>query len=154
MKQNSGDSRCVAIVAALATGTDPKLFEKRFKHKPPFSELEFATYLFERGLACNLGFGPDYFREELSVGDSENPDDKLYIPKADLTPETVMNLQFKVKDLPAMLIVESGNGHDKGHMIYWDTQQIFDPNPMSRNGRPFSDYKILKYFPIINLKAH
>lgn len=154
MKQNSGDNRCVAIVAALATNTPVQEFEKFANHEPPYNEYELAHFLFQKGFACNLGFGPEFFQEQsIDVGDSENPEDKMYISKYDLTPDTVMDLRFQVKDYPAFLVVKP-EGKDAGgidHVIYWDGEMIHDPNPMTPNGRPFMSYKILKYFPIIKL---
>jgi len=148
MKQNSGDKRCVAIVTALATKRPVKDFEDWCNHKPPYSELEMATFLFMNGLACNLGLGKDYFYSEIDVSDSEGKE-ILLSPKFELTAEHEVTISFKIKDIPAIFIVESGS--DETHALYWDGEMLYDPNPMTPNGRPFSSYKILKYFPIIKV---
>ena len=156
MKQNSNDNRCVAIVVAMATGTDPKQFEDWCNHEPPYSELEMAQFLALNNCSAVLGLGEDYFYNKIDVTDSETPIEKrpeiMYSRKEDFGPESIIDLSFQVKDVPAILVVKAKDP-TKTHVVYWNGQYIMDPNPMTPEGRDFASYHILKYFPIFKMKG-
>ncbi len=41
---------------------------------------------------------------------------------------------------------------DTTHAIYWDSEKIYDPDPLVKIFKPLSDYDILAWIPIIKLK--
>lgn len=151
MKQNSGDKRCVAVVVGMLLKEDPKLFEAWCNHPAPYSELEMSRYLFDHGYFSGLGINREYFYDIIDVSDSSEPNDVIFRRKFDLTPDTVIDMSFQLKDYPAVFIVDSGDGET--HAIFWDNraQMIFDPNPLTQNGRDLNSYLIISYFPIFNL---
>jgi len=151
MKQNSGDQRCIAIVAALATASMPSEFENFIKSDPPYSEHQFSEFLFSKGLACSLGFGRELFYDDLNVTDSLK-EEVLPVAKQPLNKDTEITMTYKIGDYPALFIVEAEVDNEKNHAIYWNGERVFDPNPMTPNNRSLSSYKILNYFPIINLR--
>lgn len=155
MKQNSGDKRCVAVVVGMVLKEDPKLFESWCNHPAPYSEIEMARYLFDRGYFTGLALNRDYFYNVIDVSDSNEPNDVLFVPKFELNAETTIDMSFKLKDFPAIFIVESDSEGMETHAIFWDNKAlcILDPNPMTKNGRDLSSYRIVSYFPIFNIGA-
>jgi len=129
LKQNSGDKRCLAIVAAMAFNTTPEDFELFCLHEPPYSEWEFAHYAFKKQAICGFGFD---IQQQKDFNDNFN-----------------MTVTINLKEIPCFIAVESEAGEPMGHAIYWDTKQVWDPNPMTPNGRSLDSYKIKRIYPII-----
>jgi hypothetical protein len=126
-KQNSGDNNCVAVVSAMATATTPKDFADTFpNNKPPYSlDLAFV-YLIKHNMTMSL-------------------------PEVTYTKENIIVSQTDLSNIPAIIQVDRGASASKenpDHLIYWDGKQVYDPDPMKRNGLPLGHYKI-KYAFII-----
>ncbi len=154
-KQNSGDKSCVAVVAAMAFGGRPKDFTKTVKHEPPYSDLEFSRYALSRGASCVFGVTSKNFFEALNVSDSVSEGEEFITKEAD--PEkvggnTICRFEFRLQDFEAYIVVEGELNGESEHAIYWDGKQIWDPNPMTKNGRPLGSYKIKRYYPIFKLE--
>lgn len=147
---NSGSNMCVAVTAAMAFDSTPEKFMLFTDGVPPYSDLDFVRYALKEGYICGFGIPRDAFVKKIDVGDSGDKFDTLEVQR-ELTPESVIEIKFKLKDYPAYIVVEGANGSEMEHAIYWDGNQVFDPDPMIENGRPLSEYKILRYFPIMKL---
>lgn len=150
-KQNSNDDRCLSVVAAMATGLkDVHAMDKYFmKERPPYSVRQFCEFLFKQGLACGIGYDGKEFIEQIDVGDSLNPNetiDNVVIDEA-----TVVTFKIRIGSHKALFIVEDDT-EGVEHAIYWNGKQVYDPNPMSANDRPLNSYKILMYYPILDIE--
>ena len=127
---------CVACVAAMATNTSVSEFRKFFGTKPPpHNDLDFYKYLLSRGYAVGVG----YAHKETSVF---------------MNRDTGLKVHFRLHDYPAYVVVKSQRFKAKTHVLYWDGEKIFDPNPeIKEDGLSVNEYDILSWFPIINFKA-
>lgn len=152
-KQNSGDQDCVAVVAAMITGKTPQDFKATIKGESPYSDMDFCKYLFGEGFICGFGIGEEQLCDQIDVTDSNSEGQEFLLQQKELSPEFKINIEFKLKDFPAYVVVESQSDPTKEHAIYWDGKQIYDPNPLVPNGMNLNKYKILRWFPIINFKG-
>jgi hypothetical protein len=126
LKQRAGSFNCVAVVAAMATGCLPEDFENRFKKDAPYCDMEFFLFIWEMGYGLIMGFaGINGF----------NPKKQRIQADIDL------------EDYYAYIAVKSESNSDLTHAIFWNGKQVYDPNPMVRNGRPLTDYEVLKIYP-------
>ena len=133
LKQARGDKRCVSFTAAMATGTTPEEFERfvsglpdpHRRSEPPYEDIHVYSYLLSLGYLCGLGF----VQPEQTDG--------------------VIRMQYDVRSHPAYLVVQ---GPSCEHAIYWDGNQIYDPNPDTKNGMDPSSYKINLWVPIYRLQ--
>lgn len=135
-KQKPGDGKCAACVAAMATGTTPDAFEEfiraHFPERSPnergYSDLHVYSYLLSHGYLCGLGF---------------------IAPKIE---EGKVHVELTVQDFPAYVVVRSSVS-GRGHALYWDGQQLHDPDPQTPSGRSPSHYKIELWVPIYQVAA-
>lgn len=150
-KQNSNDNRCLAVVAAMVTESKNQFVMDNyfFGERPPYSVKQFCEFLFKKGLVCGVGFDGKEFVEKIDVSDSLNPEETL--DKVVIDENTIVNFKLRVGSHRAVFIVE-GDIKDVEHAIYWDGKQVYDPNPMSANDRPLNSYKILMYYPILDIE--
>jgi len=151
MKQALGDNRCLAIVAAMITKTAPREFEMYCDHKPPYSEFEFAQFLFTKGMSCSMGIRGEEFYSLIDVTDSEskNPPEFLKQLKETLNKDTKVTISFTLGTYPAVFSVRSEGNPKDTHAIFWDGEKVHDPNPLVLDGRRLDEYEILSYFPIL-----
>jgi len=131
MKQKE-DSTCILVVAAMIIGSSvdyPYTWMKNYGYgEPPYPIFGLNHFL-----ACN----------GIQFGIGANVEDD-YISRR--TDEIIV--AFRPLYAEAVLTVQSERFDDTLHVIYWDTHQIWDPNPYCEDGRPFSDYSILEWWPI------
>lgn len=152
IKQNSGDNKCVAVCAAMAFDSTVEAFQILTDGKPPFTELDFCRYAFREGYICGVGIGEEQFCTAIDVTDSSSiVRPEIIYNQNEVTLDTKVKIEFKLKDFPALVIVKSEDGLSE-HAIYWDGKQVWDPNPMVQNGRDLNKYKILTWYPIIKLE--
>lgn len=126
---------CVACVACMATNTRLIDFERFFFTKgPPYSDLDCYRYLLSKGYAIGLGF----------------KNDKCHI----IREEGRLRIEFKVKNFPAYVVVKSMRFKGMEHVVYWDGENILDPNPtLKEDGLPLKEYEIISWFPIIKFRV-
>ena len=129
IKQEPGDGRCAACVAAMAAGDEST---DRFQAyvastaaaRAPYSDLHVYSYLLSRGFVVGLGFNePDFG----TIG--------------------LLEIKYTAKSHPAYVIVASRHG-DMTHAVYWNGYMFQDPDKYTRDHSDFSKYKILLWVPI------
>lgn len=148
-KQNSGDQRCVAMIAAMVTDTEPKEFELYVGGEAPYSDYDFCKYLFEKGFICGFGIDKEAFQRKIDVSDSNDREDCLKIQR-ELTQDSIIKLEFKLKDFWAYIVVESEIGENEHAILYADGK-VYDPSPFVGSEKSINDYKIIRYYPIIRV---
>lgn len=151
MKQNSGDRKCIAVCAAMAFDSTIKEFEDFINEGAPYSELDFARFALMKNKICGMGINEQYFHQFIHVDDSEG--EEIIETQKPIDGNTIITIKFQIKDYPALIIVKSENDETLEHAVYWDGSQIWDPNPNVRNGRPFSEYQILRIYPIFSIEG-
>ena len=112
----------------MATGTELEQAKLEMKEQPDhgYADLSFLAYCARHGVLVGaLGWSPD--DDDLRSG--------------------VMHLQLT--DQPAFVGVKSERFDGKGHAIYWDGKQVWDPNPESPDGRALSSYCVEFWWPLI-----
>lgn len=130
MKQIRGSKNCVVVVASMATGLPIDDFESSMKANPDgsYTDYDFAFYMINRGYVIGVGsFKPQQY--------------------ANFNDNKEIIVSFKINDYPAYVVVESETGNDT-HVIYWNKEKVYDPNPDVEDGRPLDDYKIISWYPI------
>lgn len=148
MKQNSGSLNCIEIVANMAAGASPGEFKLLMGGRSgPYSDHDFARFMFAKGYMITVGVPGESIQPMIDVSDSDV--DELIPSGKSVCAGTEIFIKFKIGDFPAFIVVEAETDPEKEHAIYWDGQMIHDPNPMSRNNRPFSEYRIKRFYPII-----
>lgn len=60
----------------------------------------------------------------------------------------LIRLDYDVRKNPAYVIAHSSLG---GHALYWDGNQIYDPDPDSKNGKNPNEYKVQLWVPIYKI---
>jgi hypothetical protein len=122
-------SECVKCVAAMATGTTLQEARAEMGAYPDGScdDFDFMVYCVKRGVLP--GGAPYEF-------DGKLPD---YV---DFT---------AMQKMPAYVFVKSERLPGKSHAIYWDGNQVFDPNPIAQDGRPITDYEVLGWWPLFKM---
>ena len=151
MKQNTGDQRCLAFVAAAATDTPVEDFENSISHPPPYTEMEFFKYLADKGYFCGLGFSGEMFYKDIDVTDSlstTKPEIIKTLKYGDLTKDTVLELTIRLGNFQALFTVQN-EFTAQYHAIYWDGERVYDPSPMTGSNKKLRDYNIIAFFPII-----
>lgn len=66
----------------------------------------------------------------------------------DLSQYGHINLEIDIKDLKAIIIVESKRLEKCHHVIYWDGKQLFDPSPEAKSNPDLSEYKAFEFIPV------
>lgn len=135
MKQIPGSKNCVAVVAAMATNTTVEEVEEFMKDSEclkrtgGYCDSDIFKYLMSKGFCP----GTNYWNNE---------GDKV------ITEDTQIQVQIRIKDVPAYIVVQSETREDWTHAIFWDGKQVWDPKSDAQDGRPLSDYKIYAWIPI------
>jgi len=127
MKQHPKSRDCIAICAAMAVGSDLKELHKTIGKQEEYSDSDIYMYFLYHGYYAGA----------------------IFEVKHDVVKT---NSSFKVKvspqDGPALVYVKSERTKHDLHAIYWDGEQVYDPNPFTKHGRALSSYKITDWVPI------
>jgi hypothetical protein len=135
LKQLPGSKNCVAVTAAMITGTTPEEFQNFIGKEAPYTDLDCYRYLLHKGYIVGLGL----------IVEDEIADEPYTIHSKNQK----MDLTFRVKEYPAYVVVRSFRNPEWTHAIYWDGKQFWDPNPdIDDNDQPMNDYEILRWFPV------
>lgn len=135
MKQKPGSRNCVAVVAAMITGTTVEEFENspltKLNKDGGYNDSSAYRYLLSKGYVMgatweNLG------RWKLSIGNA-------------------LTIEFSIAGCHAYVGVKSRNYKGYTHAIYWDGVSVHDPDPKVKDGLPLSDYDIIDWKPIYKL---
>ncbi|HDK81030.1 MAG TPA: hypothetical protein ENH31_00490 [Nitrospirae bacterium] len=139
LKQASGSSNCVAVAAAMATGTTVEEFERFIGHDidydGPYGDLDFYRYMLHKGYVAGVGvvFSKDYLEGKTVRGQLFESGEMLY-------------------EYPAYVVVESRK-EGYTHAVYWDGKKIHDPDPtIDGTGLPLKEYKVIFWLPIYKIE--
>ncbi len=122
---------CVAVVAAMATGTTLAQVKAEVDEHPEggYSDIDFIAYCARHGIVAGAWqWAPDTKAAEQAMD--------------------MGGLLIRM-DHPAYVGVRSERREGKGHAIYWDGKQVWDPNPDTSDGRPLSSYQIDLWWPLL-----
>lgn len=141
MEQSCGDIRCVAYVAAMATGTSVEEFEAwvaahpvSSRLTPPYEDIHFYYYALSRGYICGY---------RLATIDG-------HLPRFPVE-EIAFHVDVAIYGHPAYVVVKQSVDTGWNHCVYWDGKQIYDPaNP--KNPRHPSEYSIVSWTPVYRLE--
>ena len=130
--QNPMSDDCVACVAAMATQTSVETFKKIMRQpEGPYSDWQFNAYCMLYGFVVGSGFRWD-----------KSPFDPA---------KEMIGAEVDLMNFPAYIVVDSETRSGVEHAIYWNSKEVFDPNPDADSQRPLSSYKIISVFPINHL---
>lgn len=121
---------CAVCCVAMATGSTTEdvyqfLNDGRV-HGDPICSADEAMFLLSKGWLRGTGF---------------------IIPEGAIVNEFT-DLALRLDGMPAMLDVESRNVPGVEHAIFWDGQELRDPDPRVGETSGFSQYKILRIWPL------
>lgn len=122
---------CTGCVAAMITGTSLKDFQKFINKEPPWYDSDLIKYCLEYGYYI----GTYYELKGRKINRS-----------------TTLILEHDIKSTPAYIAVESERIETKTHAIFWNGEQVQDPNPTVADYTDISDYEIISLYPIIKLE--
>ncbi len=144
LKQTKNDRRCVGFAAAMACNSSiedfesflmvAKLIYKNLTLSPPWTDFELYTYLLSKGKYPGVYFQFNGYEEDNS--NLESMDNSFYI----------RHINYLEK--PAILTVESETNPGQLHCVYYDGFKVFDPNPVSPDGRSLESYKIKEWLVV------
>jgi len=136
VKQGPDSTDCLAVVAAMITKKPLSDFKSQYKPDSTgcYSEKQLCDYLLHNGWGRVMGVG--FHPENYKIA-GKNPK---------------MLAEIKIKGQPAYVVVKSERLKEGLHAIYWDGKCVYDPNPLTKDGRKLSTYKILSWFPIQKLE--
>ena len=135
---------CFACVAAMITGEtaedvfkfighDGSGFDPESQHpekRAAFDYVEIIKYL---------------INYRYSIGTWSNFDEPLKISNY-----SEIHTEIVIEGNPAILSVPSEKlGGECTHVVYWDGKNIFDPSPDAKDNPKLSDYKVLKFIPVL-----
>lgn len=131
--KQTGDSDCVAAVAAMATGTSMMEF-KKFAGDVfgPYETVELLKYLLNH----------DYIGGFLMFDNAGKIEENVHD----------FAVSIPVKGHPAIITVKSERFPDKQHAVYWDGHRVWDPNQEVKTKRSLSSYEITEWMPIYKLQ--
>ena len=134
IKQSKNSSSCMCCVACMATGTSVEEFKEFIKPRirGPFTDLHLYSYLLSRGYAVGTGID---FKNGTTFSNKNN----------------TIRFKLKLYELPGYLVVKSHRFKNVLHAVYWDGENIFDPNPYMPDNPDLSLYIILQWFPITQI---
>jgi len=134
--KQSQPMECMACVAAMATGTTPQDFVGFLKTEypdreisPPYNDVYFQRYLLEFDMIVGVGLG--------LIG--RDPEGEVHGAAF-----------YPLKGQPALVSVKNEN-HAYEHALYWDGNQIWDPDPDTDDGFNPLFYRISGWWPIIKI---
>lgn len=131
MKQCPGSADCVAVVAAMATGTSIQEFRDFVgRSDGPYSDMELAKYLMSKDLYLGIFF--------------DNKETEHTLLKTNC-----LSIEFVPLGRKAYITTKSERYPDLTHALYWDGEQVWDPNHLTSDGRCLSTYNIQEVWPIL-----
>ena len=116
----------------MITGCAVIDFEEFIGTPPPYSDFDLQRFLLENHIMMGIGFEP--------------------LDKKMDSPHTEMTFKMTPHENPAYFVAESKNYPNGTHALYWNGKEVCDPNPTVKDGRPLSDYKIISWFPLNEIK--
>ncbi len=121
---------CVAAVAAMATETTLAQVKAEIDEHPDggYSDIDFIAYCARHGVVAG---GWCWNLEEVEA--------------TKLIKQGLIGVHL---DHPAYVGVRSERLAGKGHAVFWDGKQVWDPNPKAEDGRPLTDYAIECWWPL------
>lgn len=139
---------CFACVAGMITGKtlaevvvaighDGSSWKEDSDHPDKmrgFGSLEIVKYLAENSFICGT-----YARFE-----DDQPGNLMAVGS--------INFTIDLQDNPAIVTVQSKRLPGCYHMIYWDGSMILDPSPDAGDDPPWSDYRVLEWWPVIRFE--
>lgn len=138
VKQPKGSRLCGACVVAMAVGeslsyaTDrmPALIHKG-DGRPYYRTSVLYAFLGQHGVCPGL-----YLRvEEGSVWNGSDIGE-------------VHTVDFQIRKLPALVVVKSSTFPDGDHYVFWDGENIRDPNCKLPDVSQLEDYRIIEWTPL------
>jgi hypothetical protein len=123
----------MACVLAMIVNETEQYVRDWFDFSPPYSDQDAALFLIHHGIIPGIVFGVKPNHEEI-----------IY----DFTEKTI-NINYNLR-LPAIITVKSQRFSNMTHVIFWDGDNIHDPNPEAKydgTGR-LTKYKILQWTPL------
>jgi hypothetical protein len=136
------DIRCVAYVAAMATGTSVEEFEAwatdhpiSTRHTPPYEDLHFYSYCLSRGYICGYRFASITGR----------------LPRLSID-QISFHIDAAIDGHPAYVVTKQSVDSRWNHCVYWDGKQIIDPSPYAKFPRHPSEYDIVSWTPVYRLE--
>lgn len=151
IKQNSSDKTCLAACAAMIFDTSIEDFKAFIGKDAPYTTADFWKYAASKNHGFGIGFSGSNLLPKINISTAEK--EEYCFAQGDLTPESVLTFEFKLKDFPAIVVVKSESEPEMFHAVLWDGTRIIDPNPMVGLDREINDYTILQWFPIIKMEA-
>ena len=135
LKQLPGSVNCYAVAAAMAINISVEEVESELLPSiAPYSDIEIYKLMLNNGyyVGCII----EIKEENRKV----------------LEPTDNIGFYCQLKNQEAFLVVESETKPKPNtHTLYWDGKQIYDPNPLTENGRPLNSYKVINVLPINKL---
>jgi hypothetical protein len=142
LTQPETDIRCVAYVAAMATGTTVEEFEAwvrthpiSSRHTPPYEDLHFYGYCLSRGFVCGY---------RLATTDGQLPNFPV--------DQIAFHVDVAIDGTPAYVVTKQSVDSRWNHCVYWDGKQIIDPSPYAKSPRHPSEYEIVSWTPVYRLE--
>ena len=151
IKQNSGDQNCIAVVAAMAFSQPLNGLKEYIGHEPPYTDVEFMQYGLKHNFLVGLGgvsgekvkSAGEFINGESGLVDVSDSESKI----EDLTIN--YNINLRLGNTEAFVVVKNSKG--KEHAIYWNGENVLDPDPMSGTSKGLMSYDILRFYPIWEL---
>lgn len=135
MKQREGSSDCYAIVACMITKQPLSKF-KWLYGTPPYLDPQFFHFLLLNGWMVGLGYEVAIEKKYVTIESSDS-----------------FTFDWELEGNKAAIITQSETKPDARHVIYWDGEKIWDPNPQTPDGRDLNSYQVDTIWPITKMDA-
>ncbi len=129
VKQPLGSKLCGACVAAMAVGRkdiDEEITLTLHDGMPYVRTRHLLEYIGRHGILCGL----------------------LLTNRGEVDADMSIDLTWQPFEFPAILVVESQTFKDGKHLIFWDGNNIRDPNPKEPETSDLSEYVVLDIMPL------
>lgn len=141
---------CMVCVASMITNKD-------LKYVTDFIGHDGSEFSFTSGHPLRYrGFGmievmQYLLSERFMLGHFYRSSDKDGLLKIK-SKDKELNIVFNLKN-PAMLVVVSQVfGSKVRHVVYWDGEDVLDPNPDVQGLRKLEDYEITEWWPVVRFE--
>ena len=131
IKQPLGSKLCGACVAAMAVGRkdiDEKITLTPSDGMPYVRTRHLLEYLGRHGILCGL------------LLTNKN--------KGEIDADISIDITLKPFEFPVILTVESQTFKDGEHLIFWDRNNVRDPNSKKPETSDLSEYVVLEIMPL------
>lgn len=134
LKQKKGSVNCYAVVVAMLLELSIEEVEtKLLPNVAPFSDIEIYKLLLNYGYV--LGGGGIMLDPNIKYSDNY-----------------FFGYSFRLQNQKAFIIVKSQTLPEPNtHVIFWDGEKIFDPNPDVIDGVLLEDYNIIEIYLLNNI---